>query len=45
MIDTLRSILRIMRFILLEVIPFATWAYQRMSRGATEVYWPYREEP
>jgi hypothetical protein len=43
-VDTARTVLNILRFLILEVVPFATWAYQRLSAGPSEIYWPYREK-
>jgi hypothetical protein len=40
--STVRNVLDLLRLIFLEVIPFATAVYQHLSKGDTEVYWPYR---
>lgn len=43
MTATLRKILEVLKFIVLEGIPFAVWIYQHLSRDDSAVYWPYRE--
>jgi len=43
--ETLRKVLQVLRFLLLEVVPFGVAVYQHWSRGDSRVYWPYREKP
>jgi hypothetical protein len=40
---TVRTVLQALRFVVLEVVPFGVWVYQRLSSGPSEIYWPYRE--